>query len=136
MYNRRVFRRLAPITAFLALLQAFLMAPYQHVHVGLAHKKHGEHDESTIVHSHPYAVSLPTSTKDGPAAEHSHKAHASIALDTFTTLAHGVLFLLFQPQSSVQILAPPESAVCVEITEPCGHDPPGVESTVPRAPPV
>src|SRR5689334_8124857 len=112
------------------------MAPYQHVHIGLAHKKHSEHDESTIVHSHPYAVSIPANSNDGTSAGHSHKAHASIALDTFTTLAHGVLFLFFQPQSSVQIFAPSESAVFVEITEPRGHDPPGVETTVPRAPPV
>ena len=115
------------------------MAPYQHVHVGLVHSKHsdhGDHGESTIVHAHPYSVSFPTGPKDGPTAEHSHKAHASIALDTFTTLVHGLLFFFFQPQSSVRIFAPSEAAVSFEITEPCGHDPPCIESTVPRAPPV
>jgi len=136
LYNHAVIPRLAPTTALLALLQAFFTAPYQHVHVGPSHRKHGDQEESTVVHAHPYAVSVPTSQKDGPAVEHSHKTHTSVALDTFTTIAQGVPFLFFQPESPVRIFAPPESAVWVEITEPCGHDPPGLENPVPRAPPV
>src|ERR1700730_2884823 len=60
----------------------------------------------------------------------------SIALDTFTTLAQGVLFLFFQPESPVRISDTTKSAVRIEVTEPCGHDPPCIENTVPRAPPV
>lgn len=129
-------RRLILIPACLALLQAFFMAPYQHVHVGLGRKKHGDHDGSTIVHAHPYAISVPTSQKDGPAVERSHGPHASMALDTFTTLAQGALSLFYEPESPVRLFAPAESAVWVEITEPCGHDPPCIPNTVPRAPPV
>jgi hypothetical protein len=126
-------RRLALIPTFLALLQAFFMAPYQHVHIGLGHEKH---NDSTIVHAHPYAISFPLNSDDVPAVGHSHKPHASIALDTFTTLTQGVLFLFFQPESPVRISDAAKSAVRIEVTEPCGHDPPCIENTAPRAPPV
>ena len=126
-------RRLALIPTSLALLQAFFMAPYQHVHIGSGHEKHAE---PTLVHAHPYAISFFTNRDNGPAVGHSHKPHASLALDTFTTLAQGIPFLFFHPESPVRIFAPAESAVWVEITEPCGHDPPGLENPVPRAPPV
>src|SRR2546428_6247976 len=104
-------RRLALIPAALALVQAFFMAPYQHVHIGSGHEKHGHHEESTIVHAHPYAISVPIDANDGPAVQHSHNPHASVALDTFTTLAQGVPFIFFQPESPVRILAPAESFV-------------------------
>ena len=136
MYNARVIRRLTPITALLALLQAFFMAPYQHVHVGPRHEKHGGHAESAIVHAHPYAVSIPTSSSDGATAGHSRKPHVSIALDTFTTLVQGVALLFVQPGSPVQTFAPTESFVRVEVTEPRGHDPPCIGNAAPRAPPV
>ena len=135
IYNRSVARRLASITAFLALMQAFFMAPYQHVHIGSGHERHGNHAEATIVHAHPYAISFSINPDNGPAVGHSHKPHASLALDTFTTLAQGIPFLFFQPESPVHIFAPAESFVWVEVTEPCGHDPPCIENTIPRAPP-
>src|SRR5205807_10504211 len=111
IYNRAVARRLASITAFLALMQAFFMASYQHVHVGSGHERHGNHAESTIVHAHPYAISFSINPDNGPAVGHSHKPHASLALDTFTTLAQGIPFLFFQPESPVHIFAPAESFV-------------------------
>lgn len=129
-------RRLGLIPACLALLQAFFIAPYQHVHVGPVHQKHSDGNEATIVHAHPYAISVPANRSDEPTIQHSHKAHSSIALDTFTTVAQGAISLLFQPESRVQISAPIESVVWVEITEPCGHDPPCTKNTVPRAPPL
>src|SRR5690348_12645007 len=105
IYNRAVTRPLAPITALLALMQAFFMAPYQHVHIGVGHEKHSE---STLVHAHPYAISFSINPTDGPAVAHSHKPHASLSLDTFTTLAQGIPFLFFQPESPVHIFAPVE----------------------------
>jgi hypothetical protein len=126
-------RRLTLIPTYLALLQAFFMAPYQHVHIGSGHKKHAE---STLVHAHPYAISLPEKPDHGAALGHSHKPHASVALDTFTTLAQGIAFLFLRPESPVQIFAPAESFVWVEVTEPRGHDPPCLENTIPRAPPL
>jgi hypothetical protein len=126
-------RRLALIPTSLALLQAFFMAPYQHVHIGSGHEKHAE---STLVHAHPYAISFSINPDDGPVVGHSHKRHTSLALDTFTTLAQGILFLFLQPEAAIQIFPPTESAVWVEVTEPCGHDPPCIENTIPRAPPL
>jgi|SRR5437879_846303 len=126
-------RRLALIPTSLALLQAFFMAPYQHVHIGLGHEKHAE---STLVHAHPYAISFSINSDDSPAVGHTHKPHASLSLDTFTTLVQGIPFLFFQPEAAIQIFPPTESAAWVEVTEPCGHDPPCIENTVPRAPPL
>jgi hypothetical protein len=131
-----VLRRLTPIWALLALLQAFFMLPYQHVHLGSGHAKNGDHDDPAIVHIHPYAISLPIHSTDGPAVERARKAHASVALDTFTTLIHGMPLLFFRPESSATILAPTKSLVGIEVPEPCGHDPPCIENAVPRAPPV
>ena len=74
------------------------MAPYQHVHLGSGHAKNGDHDNSPIVHAHPYAVSLPIHSTDGPAVERSRKTHSSVALDTFTTLIHGMPLLFFRPE--------------------------------------
>jgi|SRR5690242_3436437 len=136
MYNRAVIRRLTPAAALLALLQAFFMAPYQHVHVGPHHEKHGDHAESAIVHAHPYAVSIPTSNDHGGRAEDARKPHVSVALDTFTTLVSAVAFVFVASRSPVHIFAPAESFVRLELTESCGHDPPCIGNTAPRAPPV
>jgi hypothetical protein len=126
-------RRLVLIPTSLALLQAFFMAPYQYVHIGLGHEKHAE---STVVHAHPYAISFSINPNDGPVVGHSHKPHASLALDTFTTITQGIPFLFFQPDARVQLFAPAESFVWVEVTEPRGHDPPCIDNAVPRAPPL
>lgn len=129
-------RRLALIPSCLALVQAFFMAPYQHVHIGLGHDKHGDHYESTIVHAHPYAISVPTNANSSPAVQRYHKPHASVALDTFITLTQGVPFLFFQPEPPIQIFVPTQAFVSLEITEPCGHDPPDLDFCSPRAPPA
>ena len=109
------------------------MLPYQHVHFGSGHVKNGDHGDSTIVHVHPYAISLPIHSTDGPAVERSRKVHSSVALDTFTTLIHGMPLLFFRPESSTTILAPTKSLICIEVPEPCGHDPPFTGNAVPRA---
>jgi hypothetical protein len=136
MHNRLVIRRLALLPASLALLQAFFMAPYQHVHLGTGHEGHGDHGESTVVHAHPYAISVPISGDSRPEVEHAHKAHASVSLDTFATLPQTALFLFCHPELPVRIVVPVESTVWVEIIEACGHDPPCFENTIPRAPPI
>jgi len=128
-------RRFGLIPASLALLQALFVAPYQHVHVSEQHHEHSHHDEAAIVHAHPYGFSLPESHNDEPAFEHSHKPHVSVALDTFSTLAQGVLTLVFVPESTVAVFAPAQLAVWVEITEQCGHDPPCIGDAPSRAPP-
>ena len=129
-------RHLASIAALLGLLQAFFMAPYQHVHVGLGHGRHTDHGESAIVHAHPYAFSVPLDQNRGAKVAHSHQPHVSVALDIFTPIAQGALLLYFQPESPARIFVPSESAILIEVTEPRGHDPPLAANEVPRAPPV
>ena len=136
VHNHSLMRRLNLLPACLALLQAFIMAPYQHVHTGTGHAEHGNHHESTLVHAHFFAVSVPIQPNSEPVLDHAHKAHASVSLDTFRTYPQTAAFSFFQPEPSVRVFVPIESAVWVEIIEPCGHDPPCVENTVPRAPPA
>ncbi len=133
MHNRAVIRRLIPISVCLALLQGLVMAPYQHIHPEAGH---GSHHGSPVVHTHFIPVSVPISRRPGQALNGLHKAHASVSLETFTTLAPIALHLFFQQESSAPIFVPAQSYVLVEIIDPCGHDPPGVTVKTPRAPPV
>jgi len=129
-------RRLTTLPACIALLQAFIMAPFQHVHPGSGHDEHHHHHESTVVHAHFFAVSVPAAPRSDPSFDHTHKGHASISLDTYRTLPQVAHLPLFQPELTAHVFAVAESAVPIEVIEPCGHDPPCVENTVPRAPPL
>jgi|HubBroStandDraft_4_1064222.scaffolds.fasta_scaffold651844_1 hypothetical protein len=128
--------RLTPIAVCLALLQGLVLAPYQHIHPGEGPGNH----HSAVVHTHfnPPLVRLSRRSGSdlGPAFNGLHKPHASVSLETFTTLPQMALYLFFQPVSVARIFVPSESDVLAEIIEPCGHDPPGVENTAPRAPPL
>jgi hypothetical protein len=136
VHNSMPMRRLTLLPACLALLEAFIMAPYQHVHPKTGHEERGDQHESTVVHAHFFAVSVPISPNSEPVLDHAHKDHTSVSLDTFRTFPQSAPLLFFQPELPVRVFVPTESAVRVEIIEPCGHDPPCVENTVPRAPPV
>jgi hypothetical protein len=132
-------RRVAVLPAILPLLLAFLMAPYQHVHLAANHREDDDHDhdDAAVVHAHFYGVTAPISGSGEASLEDSHGDHVSRSLDTFTTMPQAGLSAIARPES--RIFAFPPSALVVgfvEITEPCGHDPPFLESCVPRAPPA
>jgi hypothetical protein len=139
-------RRAALFPLLLVLLQAFVMAPYQHVHLhqpsereGKAnhdHRQHGQ-DDSALVHIHFYAFSAPESSDGTAGVEDSRGGHVSVALDSFATLPHVGIPAFVKPQI-VTLLFPPEGSVArmVEVAEPRGHDPPSLDLSSPRAPPV
>ena len=138
-------RRTALFPVLLALLQAFIMAPYQHVHLHHASDREGNaahdhqhgRDDAAVVHIHFYAFSDTAGSDGGTSVEGSRGSHVSVALDSFATLPHAGIPAFVKPQLQTLRFPPEESvAKMVEVIEPCGHDPPSLEFSSPRAPPV
>jgi hypothetical protein len=113
-------RRAAGLQVCVALLLAFVMGPFQHVHQPGTHHHDGPgHDEDVaVVHAHPFGISVASAPDGRVRIEGSHTSHAAWSLDTFT------------------ILLPAESVGTVRFTKVRGHDPPCLERLSPRAPPV
>jgi hypothetical protein len=121
-------RRVAALQTCVSLVLALCLAPFQHVHE--------DHGHGVLVHAHPYS--------QPGAHEHSGGAqiddvddHASVrSLDTFT--------LAFAPSAAPFVL--PKGPVLepvsiadpdpMEVVEACANDPPGIDRSIPRAPPV
>lgn len=136
VHNPTVMRRLSLLVICVSLLQAFFMAPYQHVHLGAAHQRHEDHHESPPLYSHFYSAFSSGVRNSAPKLGHVHKGHGAFSLDTFTALQHSALFLVFRPEAVALVFSPAQSDVCIETIEPRGHDPPCFENRVPRAPPL
>src|SRR5438445_5707607 len=132
-----MLRRFAGLQTCLALVLAFAMGPFQHVHQSQDHHPGGQDEEvSTLVHAHPYGISVAV-TADGHARiDDLHHAHAAWSLETFTILPPLPQVFFFQPESKVLPLEPAESFFAVEMAERRGHDPPPLERLSPRAPPL
>ena len=130
-------RRVSLLPVCIALLLAFLMAPYQHVHLAASHRENpNHHDDDAVVHTHFYAVSVPTSGNRGASLQDSDGDHAR-SLDTFTTLPQVGFPAFAEPESRLLLFAPKDVFVgVVEVTDPRGHDPPSIAFSAPRAPPV
>lgn len=137
MHNEVVMRRLSLLSVCLALFLAFLMAPYQHVHLAASHSDNADHHhDDAVVHTHFYAASIPTSRNTGASLDDPDGDHAR-SLDTFTTMPQAGFPGFVQPESRLLLLAAKDVFVgVVEVTEPRGHDPPSLEFSAPRAPPV
>jgi hypothetical protein len=138
MHNHVVMRRLLSLSVSPALLLAFLMAPYQHVHSAASHSQnanHHHHDDA-VVHTHFYTVSVPTNRNSGTSLDDSDGHHAR-SLDTFTTIPQAGFPAFTRPESRLLVFALEDVfAGFVEVTEPRGHDPPALEFSAPRAPPA
>jgi hypothetical protein len=131
----------------LALLLAFLVAPFAHVHTGSG--SHHDHDHAGLIHAHFYG--LPSHSHDGhPHDALGHEPHglqivaddddddhaAAWSLDTFTLLLTSGLAPFVPSLGGVLLFVPSETFQPVEIVEECGHDPPCVDRSTPRAPPA
>jgi hypothetical protein len=120
------------IPTCLALLQAFLVSPFQHVHPG------GDHDHGSTIHAHFYSL-----------APHIHKNHgvtleddddddhdAIWSVDSFTLVPAAVLSIAAPARAIVELIHPPIPVAWVDVVEERGHDPPGgFAALIPRAPP-
>jgi hypothetical protein len=137
MHNHIPMRRLLLLSVFPALLLAFLMAPYQHVHLAASHSENAtRHHDDAVVHTHFYAVSVPTSRNSSASLDDSDGDHAR-SLDTFRTIPQAGFPAFTRPESRLLAFAQEDVfAGFVEVTEPRGHDPPSLEFSAPRAPPA
>jgi hypothetical protein len=127
--NLRGMRGIAALQTCMALLLAFFLAPFQHVHTG-----HG----SDTVHAHFYHFQGAGRAEEphGSPALDSDDDHASArSLDTFTLVLTAGLSLFVPPQGRVLLFVPAETFQPVEVVEECGHDPPSAGRSIPRAPP-
>lgn len=136
-------RRVLILPTILALFLAFLMAPYQHVHVhspgGHADEPDQDHhdhdDDATVVHIHFYSFAVPNDPNGRRLI--GEGGHVAIPLDTFATLSYVAVPTLVKPQSQMLLFPPRESiAEIVRVVEPRGHDPPDLDFSPPRAPPA
>ena len=126
-------RRFAGLHTCFALLLAFTLAPFQHVHAGSGS---GDHDHGGLIHAHFYGASTQHTDGHGLEFQDSDDDHAAAwSLDTFTLeLAAG--FKPFVPFRGLIIqFVPSVTFEPVEVVEECGHDPPCIDRSIPRAPP-
>jgi hypothetical protein len=124
-------RCLTALQTCLALLLAFFVAPFQHVHPG------SDHDHEATMHAHFYSVAPAQEQHSGPqlvdADDDDHDAVWSV--DSFT-LVPGVALTLFVPARSATAFFIPQAVVAwVDVVEERGHDPPLTDRSIPRAPP-
>jgi hypothetical protein len=130
-----MMRRALAVQTCLAIVLAFLFAPFQH-----AHPAGSDHRDARLVHAHFYHfhfVSPQSPQPDGTRIDADDDDHArALPLDTFK-LRHTSTPALSLPSRSLLVAASPERAFgLVEIVEERGHGPPGRDASAPRAPPV
>jgi hypothetical protein len=124
-------RCIAALQTCLALVLAFVLAPFQHVHTGGA-----DHDHSGIIHAHFYSVPGLQAEPGGPRIVDPDDDHAAAwSLDTFTLVMPVGLSPFALPRGRVVVLLPAEVYQPVQIVEERGHDPPSIDRSIPRAPP-
>ena len=137
-------RRFALFPTLFVLWVASLMAPYQHVHVRLAGPhthppaRHDHDDnEAAFVHIHFVVLSLPWAPIEPPNLSGPADDHVARTLDTFNAVTHAGTPALALPVSRALVYAPSEfPQQFAELVEECGHDPPVLEFSIPRAPPA
>jgi hypothetical protein len=126
-----VMRRTVAVETGLALLLAFFFAPFQHVHA----------DHSGVVHSHflnphgPHAGSHSGGGIEIEDDDDDDHAHAS-SIDTFTIVLPDGLRLSVPAQAPIAQDTLLESFVPVAVVEQRTHDPPPIDRSTPRAPPL
>jgi len=121
----------------MALLVAFAMGPFQHVHQSRHHHQGGQDEEvSTLVHAHPYGISVAGAPDGRARINDSHGSHAAWSVDTFTIISPIPEVLFFPSEPRVLPHVPAESFFAVDVDELGGHAPPPLERLSPRAPPL
>jgi hypothetical protein len=115
----------------LALVLAFFVSPFQHVHPG------SDHDHSATMHAHFYRITPAAAQRQGlwltDADDDDHDAVWSV--DSFTLVPTAVLTLVVPARAADAFFVPPMPVAWVDAVEQCGHDPPQINRSIPRAPP-
>jgi hypothetical protein len=136
-----LMRRLALFSTVFALIIASLMDPYQHVHLRLpgphSFAAQDDDDDSAIVHIHFVVVSFPSVQHVPENLATPGDDHVARALDILTCLVHAGFRLSVLPVSDPCLYPLLQSQEQVaEPAEACGHDPPILNASIPRAPPA
>ena len=98
-------RRAIAIQGCLALVAAFTMAPFQHVHHG--HGADHDHDHSSFIHTHFYNTVAEVEHDDStPEIEDPHDQHSASPLNTFTVVPSAVFALALPERVAIEIPAP------------------------------
>lgn len=139
MHNSCLMRRLMSMQVGLALVLAFLFAPFLHLHDAARHEHSatGLHEHPAIVHTHPVVPSPSTDHHNRKGIEAPEAEHEASSLATFNFTQGTPLALPFDiEQESLQPDTAKQSsfAFCSFTTR--THDPPLVEAWAPRGPPV
>lgn len=120
----------------------FLAAPFLHVHQSGRHEQDrlGSHDHETVIHAHVPEALDAHHGRESEEANLSHGDHDAKPVTIFLTLQAKYLappFAGLQIESEVR-LAPNPAVVATVLSEdhPSAHDPPHLDLTIPRAPPV
>jgi hypothetical protein len=123
----------------LALLPAFLFAPFEHVHTGSGHAHHGSraHSQPGVMHAHFYAARVVARVRSGIGIEADPDDHRNAWSVDLYALRHRPAPVLYLPQRRPLIVhAPKESIAPSAVVERRGHDPPERATAPPRAPPL
>ena len=129
----RTMRRITAIETTLALLLAFCLAPFQHVHTG----PDGDHAHAGEIHSHflsPHAAVHPAS---GVNIDDDDDDHAQArSLDTFTLVLPHALPLCLPSRAPAVVAVPARIVAPIAVVEERAHDPPCLDTSSPRPPPL
>lgn len=142
-YSAKLMRRVISSQVCLALLIAFLFAPYVHLHEAVkhSHDARGLHDHSPVVHTHPVISTHSTHHHNGDGigilAEKIETAHEAASLTTFSFTQKAPTALSFAlVQYNLLLPAPEQSSFVLGLLENRMHDPPLLSRSASRAPPA
>ena len=123
-------RRVTAPATCLALLLAFYISPFQHVHAG------SDHDHSATMHAH-FKKLAAHEEHHGPELEDSDDDDdaAVWSVDSFTLVLTAGLMPFVPARTAVALFVPAVPVAWVDMVEERGHDPPAADRSIPRAPP-
>jgi hypothetical protein len=128
-----MMRRAAALQICFGLVQAFCLAPFQHIHSG-----HGDDQNyAGLIHAHFYHVFHQPSKSAGLQMDDEGDHASAKPLDTFTLAFAPALAPFILPRGPV--VDPVSTIVCepVEAVAACAHDPPAIDDrSNPRPPPA
>src|SRR5580704_7808483 len=115
-------RCVAALQTCLALLLAFFVSPFQHVHPG------SNHDHSATMHAHFYRIAAVHKEQSGPQLEDADDDdHDAVwAVDSFTLVPTAVLTLVVPARAADESFVRPMPIAWVDAIEQRGHDPPDI----------
>jgi len=115
----------------LALLLAFFVSPFQHVHPG------SDHDHSATMHSHFYRLTPTPAQHQGLWLEDADDDdHAAVwSVDSFTLVPASAQHFVVPALAADECFVQPMPVAWVDVVEERGHDPPQIDRSIPRAPP-